>query len=85
VVFGWQVLWRGGLLRALHLLDEVHRYLPWMARVTTVATQHLLTPSRLAEHDLPQPLIERYVKSTAPARRTELVDAYRRASEWDTN
>ncbi len=82
VVFGWQVLQRGELLRALHLLDESHRYLLWMARLTTGATQHWLTPSRLAEHDLPQASIARYVMSTAPAQHTELLAAYRHAVQW---
>lgn len=53
-----------------------------MARLTADATQHWLTPSRMAEDDLPDHVIDRDVGSTAPARHSELVEAYRRAAGW---
>jgi lincosamide nucleotidyltransferase len=82
LMFGWQVLQRGEALRALHLLGEVHRYLLWMARLSVGATTHWLTPSRLAEDDLPGDVIVRYTEATAHAERDELVRAYRYAGDW---
>jgi lincosamide nucleotidyltransferase len=38
MVSGWQVLQRGEVVRASQVLNEVHRYLLWMARLTADST-----------------------------------------------
>lgn len=52
-VLGWNVLARGEIERAYDTLSHVRRHLLWMARLRHGATARWLTPSRLAEQDLP--------------------------------
>lgn len=52
-LLGWNVLARGEVERAYDALSHVRRHLLWMARLRRGATARWLTPSRLAEQDLP--------------------------------
>ncbi len=52
-LLGWNVLARGEVERAYDTLSHVRRHLLWMARLRRGETERWLTPSRLAEQDLP--------------------------------
>lgn len=53
LVLAHHVARRGEHLRALDALAHARRHLLWMARLATGQTAHWLTPSRLAEAELP--------------------------------
>ena len=57
---------RGEVFRAADAMAHVRRHLLWMARLSVGATDHWLTPSRLAEWDLPPDLTAR-LDVTTPA------------------
>jgi lincosamide nucleotidyltransferase B/F len=57
---------RGEGLRAADAMAHVRRHLLWMGRLVDGSTEHWLTPSRLAEEELPPSLVAR-LDVTTPA------------------
>ncbi|WP_020575773.1 nucleotidyltransferase domain-containing protein [Actinopolymorpha alba] len=57
-ILGRNVLARGELERAHDALSHVRRHLLWLARLDEGATTRWLTPSRLAEQDLSEEVLE---------------------------
>ncbi|HET8626361.1 MAG TPA: nucleotidyltransferase domain-containing protein [Thermomicrobiales bacterium] len=82
LLFGSNVLARGELARALDLLGHAQRYLLWLARLATGATEHWPTPSKSLEGDLPAAAYARYAACTAPLDAAALRAAYRAACAW---
>lgn len=58
---------RGETLRAWDALGHAHRHLLWMARLVHDRTEHWLTPSRLAEAELPGDVVIELRRTTAAA------------------
>jgi lincosamide nucleotidyltransferase len=83
-LFGLNVLARGELLRALELLNTLHRHLLFMLRLRDASYAHWLTPSKSAEQDLPAADIARLATCTAPMRRADLWRAYLATWAWLT-
>lgn len=83
-LFGLNVLARGELLRALELLNTLHRHLLHMLRIRDASYAHWLTPSKSAEQDLPAADIARLAECTAPMQRAALWQAYRATWAWLT-
>jgi lincosamide nucleotidyltransferase len=81
-LFGLNVLRRGEHARALELLNILHRHLLHMVRALEGSTDHWLTPSRLAEHDLSPEAYARFRECTAHLEEHALWRAYRKAWEW---
>jgi lincosamide nucleotidyltransferase B/F len=67
LVLAHHVTARGEALRAVDAMAHVRRHLLWMARLTAGVTDHWLTPSRLAEQDLPADLVARVDVTTPQA------------------
>jgi lincosamide nucleotidyltransferase B/F len=82
IIFAMNVLKRGERLRAMELLLITHRYLLAMARKVSGQTQHWLTPSRLAERELPADMYARFASCTADLSDGALERAYRSAWQW---
>lgn len=82
VLFGSNVLARGEEARALEILGIIHRHLLWLARAVEGATDHWLTPSRLAEQDLSPEAYARFAACSAPLDGDALRAAYRAAWVW---
>jgi lincosamide nucleotidyltransferase B/F len=82
ILFAMNVLKRGERLRAMELLLITHRYLLGMARKVSGQTQHWLTPSRLAERDLPAELYTRFASCTADLSSGSLERAYINVWGW---
>jgi lincosamide nucleotidyltransferase len=80
--FGFNVLRRGEHARALEILTITHRHLLHMARALARQTDHWLTPSRLAERDLPPEMYERFRACTAALDAADLRRAYVNAWTW---
>lgn len=76
---GWNVLRRGELERAYDALGHVRRHLLWMARLHESATDHWLTPSRLAEQDLSASAVSELARIAPRITGDELAEAYRLA------
>ncbi|MCS7479568.1 hypothetical protein ACFFQW_19375 [Umezawaea endophytica] len=66
LVLAHHVTARGEVLRAADAMAHVRRHLLWMARLAERSTEHWLTPSRLAEAELPPALLAS-VDVTAPS------------------
>jgi lincosamide nucleotidyltransferase B/F len=75
-LLGRNVLARGELERALDALSHVRRHLLWMARLDEGTTARWLTPSRLAERDLPAETIEELRRIRVATTADELAAAY---------
>jgi lincosamide nucleotidyltransferase len=71
---------RGELLRAADALGHAQLYLTWLVRFAENRTQHWLTPSRRAEHDLPPAVVDGLTAATAPAESAALRRAL--AAAW---
>jgi lincosamide nucleotidyltransferase len=82
MLFGSNVLTRGERARALEILSILQRYLLWLARVQEGTTQHWLTPSKNAEHDLSPDAYQRFTACTADLRGDNLERAYAAAWDW---
>lgn len=67
LVLAHHVASRGEWLRAWDALAHVQRHLLWMARLVAGRTEHWLTPSRCAEHELPPDLLAELRGITADA------------------
>ena len=81
-LFGFSVLRRGEHARALELLNILHRYLLHMSRALEGSTEHWLTPSRLAEHDLSPEAYARFKDCTAYLDERALWRAYHQSWGW---
>jgi lincosamide nucleotidyltransferase len=81
-LFGLNVLRRGEYARALELLGIIHRHLLHMVRALEGSTDHWLTPSRLAEHDLSPEAYARFRECTAQLDERALWRAYRKTWAW---
>jgi lincosamide nucleotidyltransferase len=66
---------RGEFLRAVDALTNVQRHLLWMARLAEGHTEHMLTPSRRAEQELPADIVAAISRATATADRGSLTAA----------
>jgi lincosamide nucleotidyltransferase len=80
-LLGWNVLQRGEYERAVDALSHVRRHLLWMARLRQEATLRWLTPSRLAERDLPAADLGALARLTAPPAEA-LAAAWALGLEW---
>lgn len=78
--FGLNVLARGERIRALELLGWVRGALLRLARLQERATQHWLTPARLAERELSQGSLERYAATAGSL--DNLAQNYAAAWQW---
>ncbi|MFI1995463.1 hypothetical protein [Actinoplanes sp. NPDC020271] len=74
-----RVAQRGELLRAVDALTQVQRHLLWMTRLAQGRAEHWLTPSRAAETDLPQPVVDALHRATATAGPESITAALRAA------
>ncbi|HVX43438.1 MAG TPA: hypothetical protein VHC49_06120 [Mycobacteriales bacterium] len=83
-LLGWNVLQRGEYERAVDALSHVRRHLLWMARLRHGATRRWLTPSRLAENDLPAGDLSALSRLTADPR-TALATAWQLGRQWSTD
>ncbi len=82
MLFGFNVLRRGEHVRALELLNILHRHLLHMVRALEGCTDHWLTPSRLAERDLSPDAYARLKACAAGLDEQALRRAYRNAWDW---
>jgi lincosamide nucleotidyltransferase B/F len=80
-LLGWHVLARGEIERAYDAMSQVRRHLLWMARLRRGAVQRWLTPSRLAERDLPAADLEALAAVSARLDPGELRSAFEAAWE----
>ncbi len=78
-LLGWNVLARGEIERAYDAMSHVRRHLLWMARLRRGATRRWLTPSRLAEQELPPEDLAALAGVSARLDPAELRAAYRSA------
>ncbi len=78
-LLGWNVLARGEVERAYDAMSHVRRHLLWMARLRQDATLRWLTPSRLAEQELPAEDLADLAAVSARLDPAELGRAYRAA------
>jgi lincosamide nucleotidyltransferase len=81
-LFGFNVLQRGELARALDILGWMQRYLLWMARLQERTVVHWHTPARLLESDISPSAYTRFATCTARLDRAELGQAYLAAWDW---
>jgi lincosamide nucleotidyltransferase len=81
-LFGFNVLRRGELARALELLGSVQRQLLWLARAAEGKTANWPTPSKNAEHDLSAAAYARFAACSATLDPDSLVAAYTLAWRW---
>jgi lincosamide nucleotidyltransferase B/F len=77
ITLAYHVAQRGENLRALDALAHARTHLLWMARLATGQTAHWLTPSRLAETDLPAGTLAALHATTATAEPARIAAALR--------
>jgi lincosamide nucleotidyltransferase len=77
LVLAGHVAQRGEHLRALDALAHCRRHLLWMARLVTDRTAHWLTPSRLAEVELPADVLHAIGTTTGTASPDQIAAALR--------
>lgn len=82
MIFGSNVLRRGGRARALDLLSFAHAYLLSMARGSELSIGHWSTPSRLVEKEISEPAYRRFSQCTATLDPGSLERAYAAAWAW---
>jgi lincosamide nucleotidyltransferase len=83
-LLGWNVLRRGELERSYDALSHLRRQLLWMARLRRDRTERWLTPSRMAERDLPATDIAALAESTSTVDNLRLAyaAAWRLGERW---
>ncbi len=81
-LFGFNVLWRGELARALDILGWMQDYLLWMLRLEEHTVAHWHSPSKALEQDISPSAYARYTACTAKLDRAELGRAYLAAWDW---
>jgi lincosamide nucleotidyltransferase len=81
-LFGFNVLARGELARALELLTITHRHLLRMIRLVEDSTTHWPTPSKGLEADLSVGAYERFKSCTGRLDEKELWQAYNATWQW---
>lgn len=81
-LLGWNVLQRGEYERSRDALAHVRRHLLWLARLRHRATDRWLTPSRLAERDLPAADLDRLRELDAVPLRQGYAAAWAIGLEW---
>ena len=82
MLFGFQVLQRGELARALEMLSLTQRTLLQMARVAEGQTTHWYIPSRNLESELSPDAYARFRDCTAALDARALKRAYSKAWQW---
>lgn len=81
-LLGWNVLQRGEYERALDSFAHLRRHLLWMARLRSSATLRWLTPSRMAERDLPESDLARLRPLAAMPLSAAYAEAWVIGSDW---
>ena len=81
-LFGTNVLARGEVARALHILGYVQRNLLWLIRLSEGETDHWPTPSKGLEGDITASSYARYARCTADLDEDAIRGAYATAWSW---